>query len=542
MILVECTDLNKNLGNWHPIKAAKFFSTHFTGITNIKPAGSKKIKISFDSITKANLCLTCDVLLECGFTASIPSNLIFFFGIIRLDSDVLEDDFLDGVQSCFPIVSFKRISVKKDGNIVPTRIVELKFLSPKLPNHISIYNMIFDVNPSIRSPVQRNCCLRYGHTQKFCRSDPRCSHCGASKHSISECPTVHATDPSCLFCKLPHVYTDRSCQEWSAQKDIKKIMATENISYNDVLVFKKNKCYSTANTFSDIVKSQPPISEILKPNTTLHGDSFPSLYDKHHFFNSGKQKHKARPSFNKKYNYSPFEIQSYSPNDIIGVEVVLSDSSSPLKVWSCYLPSSSNIPVNLWQDLFTIVTQNTLLCGDFNAFHPAWGSDLSSHRGNLIYNTINSLDLCILNDGSPTHVGRPGSSNSAIDLSFCSSDISWYLSWHSLSEPHGSDHIPIIVTAKINRLSHFTKRSVNLDTAVNIHSSFNFNKANWSSFSLQAQNSIASLTNNNPSILYYSTLTSIINNSAESSTPRKRPNSNSYPPSPHGGIPFVQKP
>lgn len=136
VILVECIDLNKNLGHWHPIKAAKFFSTSFTGITNIKPAGSKKIKISFDSITNANLCLTSNVLLECGFTASIPSNLIFSFGIIRLDSDVLEDDFLDGVQSCFLIVSFKRISVKRDGNIVPTRIVELKFLSPKLPQHI----------------------------------------------------------------------------------------------------------------------------------------------------------------------------------------------------------------------------------------------------------------------------------------------------------------------------------------------------------------------------------------------------------------------
>jgi len=314
VILVECIDLEKNLGNWHPIKAAKFFSTHFTGITNIKSAGSKKIKISFDSITNANLCLTSDVLLECGFTATIPSNLIFSFGIIRLDSEVLEDDFLDGVQSCFPIVSFKRISVKKDGNMVATRIVELKFLSPKLPQHISIYNMIFDVKPSIRSPVQCNRCLRFGHTQKFCRSDPRCSHCGTSKHSISECPTVHTTDPSCIFCKLPHLATDRSCKEWSIQKDIKKIMATENISFKDAIDFKKNKCYSTANTFSDVVKSQPPISEILKPNSTLREDSFPSLHDNHHFFNSGKQKHKARPSFNKKYNYSVFENQSHSPN------------------------------------------------------------------------------------------------------------------------------------------------------------------------------------------------------------------------------------
>jgi hypothetical protein len=217
VILVDCIDLNKKFGKLAPNYGSQIISTHFTGITNIKPTGSKKIKISFDSITNANLCLTSDVLLECGFTATIPSNLILSFGIIRLDSDVLKDDFLDGVPSCFPIASFKRISVKKDGNIVSTRIVEFKFLSPKLPQHISIYNVIFDVKPSIRSLIQCNRCLQYGHTQKFCRSDLRCSHCGVSK--------------------LPQVTTNHSSPEWSAQKDIKKIMATENISFDDDIVF-----------------------------------------------------------------------------------------------------------------------------------------------------------------------------------------------------------------------------------------------------------------------------------------------------------------
>jgi len=312
MILVECIDLNKNLGNWHPIKAAKFFSTNFTGITNIKPAGSKKIKISFDSISNGNLCLLSDALNEHGFTASIPSNLIYSFGIIKLDPDVSEDDFRDGVQSSFPIVSFKRISIKKDGNIVPTRIVELKFLSPKLPQHITVYNMIFDVNPSIRSPVQCNRCLRYGHTQKFCRSDPRCGHCGGSKHSITDCPTIHASDPICLFCKLPHVATDRSCPEWSAQKDIKKIMATENISYKDALDFKKNKCYTSAFKYSDIANSQPPNSNNLHPDTPRYEENFPILSESHHFFNSKKTKRKSHTISNNNRDVLPV-VSSYSP-------------------------------------------------------------------------------------------------------------------------------------------------------------------------------------------------------------------------------------
>lgn len=115
IIFVKCIDINKNLGNRHPIKEAKFFSTNFIGTTNIKPASFKKINISFDSILNDNLCLIFDALFKHGSTVSIPSNLIYSFGIIKLDSDISEDVFQDGGQSFFSIVSFKRIhvSVKK---------------------------------------------------------------------------------------------------------------------------------------------------------------------------------------------------------------------------------------------------------------------------------------------------------------------------------------------------------------------------------------------------------------------------------------------
>lgn len=76
-ILVESINTEINLGKWHPVKAAKFFSTNFTGITNIKPAGFKKVKITFDSIENGNMCLKSAFLSDHGFSASIPSNLIY---------------------------------------------------------------------------------------------------------------------------------------------------------------------------------------------------------------------------------------------------------------------------------------------------------------------------------------------------------------------------------------------------------------------------------------------------------------------------------
>lgn len=314
IVLVESINDNTNLGNWHPIKTAKFFSNNFTGIINIKPAGSKKIKITFDSIINGNTCLNSSILNENNYKAIIPSTLIFSYGIIKLDNAISEAEFFEGVRSPITIDAFKRINIKKDGNVIQTRIVELKFVAPKIPSNITVFNMIFEVKPSVRSPVQCNRCLRFGHTLKFCRSDPRCSHCGESKHSIDTCPYVQSTDPVCLFCKLPHRATDRSCQEWATQKDLKKIMATENISYKDALIFKKNNCYSTAFTFSDVVKSQSPISDFSKPNTILEANNFPSLTENHHFFNSRKTKQKPRsPSHINKINI-PVEPQYSSPN------------------------------------------------------------------------------------------------------------------------------------------------------------------------------------------------------------------------------------
>jgi len=85
-----------------------------------------------------------------------------------LDNSVSEAEFFEGVQSSVIIDSLKRINVKKDANIILTRIVELKFVASKIPSTISLFNMIFDVKPSVQSPIECNPCQRFGHTQKYC--------------------------------------------------------------------------------------------------------------------------------------------------------------------------------------------------------------------------------------------------------------------------------------------------------------------------------------------------------------------------------------
>ena len=93
-------------------------------------------------------------------------------------------------------------------------------------------------------------------------------------------------------------------------------MATENISYKEAVVFKKNKHYTSAFKYSDIINNQPPISESMALDTPRHIEHFPTLYDSHHFFNNNKKKYNSNPSHGNliKKITLPAESSQTSPN------------------------------------------------------------------------------------------------------------------------------------------------------------------------------------------------------------------------------------
>ena len=315
IIIIELTDSNLSSGSWHPLKWAKFLSKNFLGINNIKPNGHKKVKITFDSIDHANICLKSPLLSDNNLSAYIPSTLIYSHGIIKLDTSFPEEDFWEGQVSDVPIKAFKRIIVNRDGKLTPTRIVELKFLATKIPVNISIFNIIFEVSPSVRAPLQCNNCLRFGHTTKFCRSDPRCSHCGESKHTIVSCPIAQATDPNCLFCHLPHLATDRNCQEWDTQRDIKKIMATENISFREAASLKNQNQVTSAFTYSNIVNKKPMISPPKNSSPQFYPALQPPALTPNHFHQNNFKKSRPRsPNPVRKHFNLPPQMNFSNPN------------------------------------------------------------------------------------------------------------------------------------------------------------------------------------------------------------------------------------
>jgi len=88
--------------------------------------------------------------------------------------------------------------------------------------------------------------------------------------------------------------------------------------------------------------------------------------------------------------------------------------------------------------------------GDFNSWHPYWGSPKSNKRGRTLANYIDRSNYILLNDKSPTHFSTYNTYRH-IDLSFASASIAPEISWEVLDDLHGSDHFPILISILRNQ-------------------------------------------------------------------------------------------
>ena len=67
--------------------------------------------------------------------------------------------------------------------------------------------------------------------------------------------------------------------------------------------------------------------------------------------------------------------------------------------------------------LFEQLPRLFIVVGDFNGHNPLSGSDHCDSRGRLFEEVFNGLNLCILNDGSPTYCHPASGTKSMLDLS-----------------------------------------------------------------------------------------------------------------------------
>ena len=121
--------------------------------------------------------------------------------------------------------------------------------------------------------------------------------------------------------------------------------------------------------------------------------------------------------------FSPVQLVT----DIEALAVRISVNKT-ITVCSIYLSPSNVVTKQSLYDLIMQLPPPFLLLGDFNGHSPRWGSDHLNPQGKIIEELLDDLDLCVLNDGSPTYLS-PGGTSSPLDLAICDPSIFLDLEW-----------------------------------------------------------------------------------------------------------------
>ncbi|XP_055628714.1 uncharacterized protein LOC129770104 [Toxorhynchites rutilus septentrionalis] len=132
-----------------------------------------------------------------------------------------------------------------------------------------------------------------------------------------------------------------------------------------------------------------------------------------------------------------------------GIEVVACQTQingKDLCIASIYIPPRTMVGRHQFFDIIEALPEPRLILGDLNSHGTAWGSLYDDNRATLIYDLCDNFKLTVLNTGEATRIANPPARASMLDISLCSSSLSLDCTWKVIQDPHGSDHLPIILS------------------------------------------------------------------------------------------------
>ena len=129
------------------------------------------------------------------------------------------------------------------------------------------------------------------------------------------------------------------------------------------------------------------------------------------------------------------------PPDIESIGIQIKTIHGVLNIFNIYNPGM-DIDMDAYKHFFI---DNSIICGDFNAHNPLWGSQYMDKRGQIMESLITDSNHVILNTGQGTYIVSKDKT-SCIDLTMVSNSLASQSDWVVGDDELGSDHYPITIT------------------------------------------------------------------------------------------------
>jgi hypothetical protein len=242
----------------------KHKNQNFEKILRIKSVGRQKISVEFHTHQAANIFLDDVSLSKNGYTTFIPKYLASRMGVLRgIPLDMTEDDLLEHISTprgFGKIIKIRRLTYKsiENGQNIwkPSRSIVVTVEGQELPSHVYLFFNRIAVETYVLPTVQCYKCCRFGHTKIQCRGKEVCYKCG-SNHTGDKC-SIEEECASCVNCGGRHTAVSVICPELARQKNIKKVMAENSLSYYEAsLRFPRSKPAYSSLVSDNLCKIAP---------------------------------------------------------------------------------------------------------------------------------------------------------------------------------------------------------------------------------------------------------------------------------------------
>ncbi|XP_071033113.1 uncharacterized protein, partial [Parasteatoda tepidariorum] len=178
-------------------------------VTSVRKLRSGDLLVQVSSEKQATTLSTCKSI--CSFSVNVTPHktLNTSRGVISQSEfvDDTEEMIVDELRDQH-VIAVRRIKVRRNGQLVPTKYLILTFATPKLPSEVK---------------------LAWYNCPASCRSTPICARCSGCGHDDTSCELP----PLCINCKGDHAAYSRNCPKWSQEKEIQTIKVMQNLTFNE---------------------------------------------------------------------------------------------------------------------------------------------------------------------------------------------------------------------------------------------------------------------------------------------------------------------
>ena len=262
-VVLTCASEEKLLSKLSPFAVQKGFQTITGTLKSTKRPRDGSFLVKCSRRAQAENLLKTETFVDRPVHVCVHKTLNSSWGVIRRRelSDFSEVEIRDELKTQ-GVVEVHRVTVTKEGKVIPTNTPFLTFNRPDMPKEIKVGYLKVKVDLFVPNPLQCFNCNKFGHISQRCKTTAKCQRCGKDKHE-EQCngPQI------CTNRNGPYAASVKECPVWKKEKEIQRIRVEKRISFPEARQLVGVKFPSTtltsAASFADVLNRKKSVKSVV---------------------------------------------------------------------------------------------------------------------------------------------------------------------------------------------------------------------------------------------------------------------------------------